>query len=126
MSDSANFKQHEIEVIHGLYLICLLCGKRAYELHHILRKGYDVGFRLTSKERNIMSSVFNCCPIDDCHKRGDIHSRDIQQQLLNSAAKCVHRAIRLGIYDEKPRDYRFIERFSRLYGSPLLFNPTPA
>jgi len=112
MTDNASFNRQEAEEAFGRWSMCFKCSKkRAQDLHHIMKKGYSLGFRKDDPRRKMMSSLFNCSPLcGNCHSYGGIHRDDgILLRKTKQWLDTVH-------YIPNKIDAKFLDSFSHYYG----------
>jgi hypothetical protein len=112
MKDSADFRERDIREVFGDNPKCSLCGKSAAEAHHCLKRGYNVGIRPNSVDREIMSSILGCATLCmKCHTRGDLHTPEIQRRLLLGTLARVASSP----YEETEIDNNFRKKFKHRF-----------
>lgn len=116
MKDAASFNRQDIIAVFGEFPSCLLCGRRAEDVNHSLKRGYNEGIRPDDEDREIMSSVFGAsCLCRNCHSRGDIHRPEIQRTLLQKTKNMVELAVANRVYELKQKDRDFLQKFELRY-----------
>ena len=114
MADAALFDQRDFEAVFRNAAVCVLCGIKAVDPHHILGRGHKYGASPKRRDkRRVFSSIFNCSPLcRECHDIGSIHSDEMQEKLLITTLALASRTP----YKWKDKDYAFVGRFKEFYG----------
>ena len=109
MSDLAQHRQEDFEIVWGANPKCLRCkNEKAEDAHHVCKRGNSKD----KKDRKIHSSILGCAPLgrSKCHQ-GQLHDFDTTREFLLA----IKEQVDMSAYVYKPLDYAFIKQYNKYY-----------
>ena len=107
LSDLSNFNGNDLILIYGEYPACIHCKNRAWEFHHICRRGN----KKDRVSRKIHSSVFNAAPLCRTRHDGKLHDKETREEFLCK----VYKQVIESSYELDSYDALFLAKYAEYY-----------
>jgi hypothetical protein len=122
--EPAAFDLPTIYRVFGPMPTCVLTCKHEVELHHICGRGELFGFAKDHPYRRLLSSPFNCAPLDHAvHAGPHRDAPEMRCLLLRLASQAVYEAVGQGAYELTANDRGFLllaDQWRREHGDATL------